>query len=171
MQPVSNELYHTGDKGMKWGIRRYQNSDGTLTAAGKKRYERDQRENFGKKKGNKAGQADPNRWVKEDLERHKNLSNNTSNVLRDVDNFNRTTQKISNRNKQNKMNLSNMTDKEMRDAINRHFLEQQYKDVVTSKNVSVGRQYVSDVASVLTSTLGITSSALGIALAIKDLKG
>lgn len=32
------ELYHHGIKGMKWGVRRYQNSDGSLTSAGKKRY-------------------------------------------------------------------------------------------------------------------------------------
>ena len=31
-------LYHWGIKGMKWGVRRYQNPDGSLTAAGKKRY-------------------------------------------------------------------------------------------------------------------------------------
>ena len=31
-------LAHHGILGMKWGVRRYQNSDGTLTAAGKKRY-------------------------------------------------------------------------------------------------------------------------------------
>ena len=31
-------IYHSGVKGMKWGVRRYQNADGTLTDAGKKRY-------------------------------------------------------------------------------------------------------------------------------------
>lgn len=31
-------LAHHGIKGQKWGVRRYQNEDGTLTDAGKKRY-------------------------------------------------------------------------------------------------------------------------------------
>ena len=33
-----NELYHHGIRGMKWGVRRFQNKDGSLTNAGKKRY-------------------------------------------------------------------------------------------------------------------------------------
>ena len=31
------ELYHYGVKGQKWGVRRYQNKDGSLTSAGKKK--------------------------------------------------------------------------------------------------------------------------------------
>lgn len=32
------ELYHHGIPGQKWGVRRYQNEDGSLTNAGKRRY-------------------------------------------------------------------------------------------------------------------------------------
>lgn len=35
----SDELYHAGVKGMKWGVRRFQKKDGSLTSAGKKRYD------------------------------------------------------------------------------------------------------------------------------------
>lgn len=38
MWVISNELYHHGIKGQKWGIRRYQNEDGSLTAEGRRRY-------------------------------------------------------------------------------------------------------------------------------------
>lgn len=47
------ELYHHGIKGMRWGVRRFQRKDGSLTPAGKKRYSDDdsKAEQSSKKKG------------------------------------------------------------------------------------------------------------------------
>ena len=164
----NRELYHFGVKGMKWGVRRYQNKDGSLTAKGQKRYERDQRENAGKKKGNKVGQADPNRWVREDLERGKRLTDSTRHLAEDFDRINN--KAIKNKPKA-KMDLANMSDKEMRDRINREYLERQYNDLFAPQKVSKGRQYAAKTLDVGKDVLAVTGSALGIALAIKELKG
>ena len=175
----SSELYHFGVKGMKWGRRRYQNKDGSLTAAGRKRYDRDAKEKgwtmgedgvarSGGKKNRKVEDPNADRWVKEDLERTKRLADagsNMTNQLRNANNtYNRNRPKVT-------MDLSNMTDKEMRDQINRKLLERQYNDLFAEDNVSKGRENVGKVLEYAGSALTVTSSALGIALAIKELRG
>lgn len=166
---MNNELYHYGIKGMKWGIRRYQNSDGSLTAAGKRRYERDVAENKAKKKENRITieGPDPKRWAREDLSRTKRVVDTTSATVSG-------TKKLidkSRSSKKNKMDLSSMSDKELRDKINRELLENQYRNLFSDANESRGRQYVDKTFEIVGGTLGLASSALGVALAIKELKG
>ena len=178
----NNELYHFGIKGKKWGVRRYQNHDGTLTAAGKKRYARDAIEKEfnkydsstgtyyknSKKNGRSDLEFDANRYVKEDISRTKRVADEIGNLTRNI----KTVNDQGNRYKRNKrMDLSNMSDQELRNKINRELLERQYNDVFNPPTVSKGRAYASKVLETTGTVLAIGSSALGIALAIKDLRG
>jgi len=161
-----NQLYHHGVKGMKWGARRYQNKDGTLTAAGKRRAARDMADLSKTKQ--KAYTPNANKWAKEDLTRSRKLVDETGNMTNKLQKIN--DDSIKNKPK-NKMDLSQMTDKELRDQINRANLERQYNDMFAPQTTSRGREYVSKTLEVAGSALAVTSSALGIALAIKELRG
>ena len=163
------ELYHHGVKGMKWGVRRYQNKDGTLTNAGKKRYDRDIRENNAKKKDNRIviDGPDPKRWAKEDTSRAKRVVDASSDAVRQLKNIDNSTRSKSTK----RMDLSKMTDQELRDRINRANLERQYNEMFSPTTTSRGREYASRVLDTAGTVLAIGSSALGIALAIKELRG
>ena len=70
------------------------------------------------------------------------------------------------------MDLSKMSDQQLRDRINRANLEKQYNDMFNNTaEVKKGREHVEKVLDVAGTVLAIGSSALTIALAIKELKG
>lgn len=62
------ELMHYGIRGMKWGIRRYQNKDGTLTAAGKQRDRAQNRKQARKEIKKSRKSASKNRSLMSDAE-------------------------------------------------------------------------------------------------------
>lgn len=169
----NDQIWHWGVKGMKWGVRRYQNADGSLTDAGKRRYANDTAANAKRKKDNRLSEEalnDPNRWVKEDRERTKRVVDSGNQMAGNLKTLNDKSMRIQAR-RTPKMDLSKMTDQEMREQINRAMLEKQYDDMFNPKKVYSGREAVGDTLEIAGSVLAITSSALGIALAIKELKG
>lgn len=168
-----SSLQHWGIKGMKWGVRRYQNKDGTLTDAGKKRYSRDIQENKSKKKDNRidTSNPDPRRWAREDLERTGRVIDATSKIVRQAQDVERNT---SSKPTKKKLDLANMTDKELQDRINREMLERRYNDLFAPEEtptVSKGRETVKDILDTAGTVLGVAGSAVSLALAINQLKG
>lgn len=161
-------LVHWGILGMKWGIRRYQNEDGSLTEAGKKRYAADVLKNHQKSKKNRVDDndlKDPKRWVDEDINRRKSATDSSKSLVNELSNMERVTRKKENK----RLDLSKMSDAELRSMINREMLERQYNQMFNTPEVSRGRQTVSKILEIGGTALALTSSALGIALAINQL--
>ena len=172
---------------MKWGVRRYRNKDGSLTQAGARRYARDAREQgydrydsktgthykTSKKGGRTDLASDPSRYAREDLTRSKKLVDSTRQLNDSVRIANQDLLKRSaEKHKENdRLDLSLMTDQELRARINRELVERQYNDIFNPPKVSKGREFATSVIDTVGPVLTITSSALGIALAIKELRG
>ena len=170
----TDELQHWGIKGMRWGVRRYQNEDGSLTPAGKKRRESSvssmsddelrnkvQRLNLEKQysKMSKDGKSSK-------LDKTKKIVDASSNAVNQLKSVTKNSQPKA------KLDLSNMTDQQLRERINRANLERQYNDLFGNENINVskGQRYVNNTLDVAGTLLAIGSSSLGIALAIKELK-
>lgn len=162
----NDSMAHAGIKGMRWGVRRFQNEDGTLTEEGKLRYNRDTSGLSDAKK--RQYKANPEKWVNEDLDSTKRILDGGSDAMRKMKEANdadmRSKQKA-------KLDLSNMSDKELRDAINRYNLEQQYTNAFAPSTVSKGQEITSKIMGGIGTALGMAGSAVTIALGIRALMG
>lgn len=165
-EKLNNDLEHSGTKGMKWGVRRYQNEDGTLTEAGKKRYAKDTASLSDKEK--KRYVTDANKWVSQDIDRTEKVVSKTADLSRDLKKFPENSIK---NHKKKRVNLDEMSDKEMREKINRELMERQYNDLFTEDKSLKGKQRAAAVLEGVGAVLTVGATALSIALAIRELSG
>lgn len=149
----NNELQHHGIRGMKWGVRRYQNKDGTLTPRGKKRYAAEM-EKLKKEeqvlKNRQKTQAKIDRLLKKEQELEdlkKKLSGKTDSD-ESTDTTAKTSKTESKTSNRNKYDLDSLSDKELSDIVNRLQNEKKYKAYVKemeAAQVSRGKKFVDKV--------------------------
>lgn len=143
----NNELKHWGVRGMKWGVRRYQNKDGSLTPAGKKRYDKEMEKLKAEEKvlrtkartQAKLGKLDSKRQEIEELKRK----------LRgdDPDNTKSSPKEESVKpvKTNTKVNLKKISDSDLQAVVNRLRNEESYEKMTAPKHRTIGRAFIDDI--------------------------
>ena len=139
----NNVLWHSGIKGQKWGIRRYQNEDGSLTEEGKKRY----------------GNPETYRAVAKEassLEEATKGASSAVSTAASIINTQRGSKAI-------RKDYSNLSDKELQEKINRLNLERAYGDLSgDTKYVKTGKEKAREILQTAGAALAIASTAVAI---------
>lgn len=184
MKMPKNELYHHGILGQRWGIRRFQNADGTLTPEGRARRELgvigqlryDQNGNL-----TAASQAAYDRAVNgtlsmEELGKIKNnygsMYSNTATGLNAAANIAGTSTNLIDPERY-KGELDTMSDEEIRQYVNRLQLENQYTRLRSDRDdykMNKGREDVTNVLRIAGNVVLIAGSVAGTIMTIQMLE-
>ena len=161
-----DELVHYGVKGQKWGRRRYQNKDGSLTPAGRERYGSEERFESqynaqqkavmnAVKKASEEGAKTARAGKEIEAERTRKKQRKVDKAVEDA---------VRERAKQ-------MSDQELREAVNRLNMEENYTRMMQNRErIYLGESTASKILDGTMKGMTLASTALTIALAVKELK-
>ena len=155
---TKDELYHYGIKGQKWGVRRFQNKDGSLTPAGKQKY--GSKENFDKQYPED---------VKKSINKAKSGMSKAGGAVKKAQDFNDEMVKKANK-EQIKKDVSKMSDQELKKIVDRLNMEERYKQVMNSRAAEEGKNDVSKVLEYAGTALAVGVGAMELMLKIQELK-
>lgn len=130
----NNDLTHWGVPGMRWGVRRYQRKDGTLTSAGKKRYNKEMDKLKREERIIKNKQRTKAKFDKLETKR------NEINALKSATSDRKSSKKTDSKRP--------MSDSELREKVNRMELEKRYRDLMKEANPpksTAGKDFVTSV--------------------------
>ena len=170
-----SDLRHHGIKGMKWGVRRFQNADGSLTAAGRKRYgDGESSYDYGKdssgRKVVRVGKESSTDNYENAIKKTKAAGDAVENIRKFNNDVKRT--KDPAMEKRIRKSTEAMTDKELQQRVNRLNMEDNYTRMMMHREqLKQGEDYVNKVLDVSAVALRGATTALTIALLVKQLKG
>jgi hypothetical protein len=145
----NGELMHWGVPGMKWGIRRYQNKDGTLTEAGKKRYDKEMEKakaaaKIVKNRERTQAKMDKLNALRADTEARKKALDG-----KDDSNLEKTLKSKAKAQKDKKRTIKELSNEELQAKIDRMNLENRYRDLmkqrVPQQPPKKGKGFVSEI--------------------------
>lgn len=150
MITLSNELQHHGIKGQKWGVRRFQNADGSLTAEGKKRYSVN------------------------DYQQAIDKTKTAGKIVNEAKTLNNTIKKVNDPAAERRIRKSaaEMSDIELQKRVQRLNMEDNYTRMMLHReNLERGRTFVDKALDVSAIAVQGTVASLTIALLVKQLTG
>ena len=143
---MSNEFIHSGIKGMKWGVRNYQNKDGSLTKAGRARHAKIE----DKFKSNKEKAAELEKKAKEMAKRKltakkEEASEKKQKAIEEAERKRKEKEEADYQKELTmKKSVKQMSTRELNDRISRLKLEKEYRDLTNSSR-SNGQKFVMSV--------------------------